>query len=99
MIYVLIDHDVYARGRQIVIIAIDGTRRYERNNRYNVNARCLGVVRLVRCASCVSVHHINRSFYVPVDIQHTQCPCRFFPLERYKLCGYKTTTQRFYIVV
>ena len=22
-------------------------------------------------------------------IQHTQCPCRWFTLERYKLCGHK----------
>ena len=33
----------------------------------------------------------NRSL-LPVDIQHTQCPCRFFLLlvERYKLCGRNT---------
>ena len=39
----------------------------------------------------------NKPFFVPVDIQHTQCPCRFF-LERYKLCGHKITTQGYYIL-
>ena len=34
-----------------------------------------------------------KPLFVPVDIQHTQCPCRFFLLERYKLCGHKTTTE------
>ena len=34
-------------------------------------------------------------FYIAVDIQHTQCPYRFFLLDTctYKLCGHKTTTQ------
>ena len=27
-----------------------------------------------------------KPFFLPVDIQHTQCPCRFFLLERHKLC-------------
>ena len=36
--------------------------------------------------------------FLPVDIQHTQCPRRFFILliERNKLSGHKTTTQRYY---
>ena len=34
----------------------------------------------------------DRPFFPPVDIQQTQCPCRLFLLERYKLCGHKTTT-------
>ena len=37
-----------------------------------------------------------------VDIQHTQqCSCRFFLLliERYKLCGDKTTTHKTYYIV
>ena len=45
---------------------------------------------------CVCVLHI-KLFFLPVDIQHTQCPCRFLLLERYRLCGHKTTTQRYYI--
>ena len=32
---------------------------------------------------CVCVLHIKPVF-LPVDIQHTQCPCRFFLLQRYK---------------
>ena len=32
--------------------------------------------------------------FLPVDIQHTQCPCRFIPDRySYKLCGHKTTTE------
>ena len=31
------------------------------------------------------VLHIKPSF-LPVDIQHTQCPCRFFILKRYQFC-------------
>ena len=46
---------------------------------------------------CVWVLHI-KPFFQPVDIQLTQCPCRFFLLERYKLCGHKTTAQRYYLV-
>ena len=53
-------------------------------------ARTLGVVD-------VCVVHI-KPFFLSVNIQHTQCPCRFFLLERYKLCGHKTTTQRYYIL-
>ena len=41
----------------------------------------------------VCVLHI-KPFFLPVDVQHTQCPCLFFLLEIYKLCGHKTTTQR-----
>ena len=29
------------------------------------------------------------SLYIPVDIQRNQCPCRFFILEKYKLCARK----------
>ena len=47
---------------------------------------------------CVWVLH-TKPFFQPVDIEHTQCPCRFFILERYKLCGHKTTTQRYDIVM
>ena len=47
---------------------------------------------------CVCVLHI-KPFFLPVDIQHTQCSCRFFLLERCKLCGHKPTTQRYYIVI
>ena len=46
------------------------------------------------CALCVvssvCVLHI-KPFFLPVDIQQTPCPCRFFLLlvERYKLCDHK----------
>ena len=40
----------------------------------------------------VCVLHIQ-PFFLPVDMQHTLCPYRFFILERYKLCGNKTMTQ------
>ena len=42
----------------------------------------------------VCVLHI-KAFFLPVDTQNTRCPCRFFLLERYKLCGHKTTTQQY----
>ena len=35
------------------------------------------------------------TFLTPM--QHTPCPCRSFILERYKLYGHKTTTQRHYM--
>ena len=38
-------------------------------------------------------------YFLPVDIELTQCPCRFFLLERFNLCGHKTTTQRYYIAM
>ena len=41
------------------------------------------------------VLHI-KPFSLPLDkqrVQHTQCLCRFFLLERYKLCDHKNTTQ------
>ena len=41
-----------------------------------------------RLYRCVCVPHV-KPFLLPVDIQHTQCPCRFFLLERYKVCGHK----------
>ena len=28
-------------------------------------------------------------YFLPVDIQHTQCSCRIFSLERFKLCDHK----------
>ena len=34
-----------------------------------------------------------KPFFLPVDIQHTQCPCRFFIRERYKLCRHKCKAQ------
>ena len=34
----------------------------------------------------------TKPFFLPVDIRHTQCPCRFVLLERHKFCGHKTTT-------
>ena len=37
---------------------------------------------------CRCVLHIE-PFFLLVDIQRTQCPCRLFLLERYKLCGDK----------
>ena len=40
----------------------------------------------------VCVLHI-KPFFLPVDIQHSQSPCRFFLLERCKFCGHKTTTE------
>ena len=43
------------------------------------------------CPGC-GVLHI-KPFFLLVDIQHTQCPRWFFILERYTLCGHKTTTQ------
>ena len=43
-------------------------------------------------SGCACVLHV-RPFFLLVDIQHTQCPRQFFILERYKLCGHKTTTQ------
>ena len=46
----------------------------------------------------VWVLHI-KPFFQPVDIQHTQCPCRFFLLERYKLCDHKTATHRYYHII
>ena len=45
-----------------------------------------------KCSSSVCVLHI-KAFFRPVDIQHTQCPCRFFILERYELCGPRPTPQ------
>ena len=48
--------------------------------------------------TCVCVLHI-KPFFPPVDIQHIQCPCRFFLLKRYKLSGHKTTTRRYYYIV
>ena len=48
---------------------------------------------------CVCVLHIKTPVFLPVDTQHTQCPCRFFFLERYKLCDHKTTTQRYHVVM
>ena len=47
---------------------------------------------------CVCVLHIAL-FFLPVDIHHTQCPCRFLLLKRYKLCGHNTTTHKYYIIV
>ena len=41
------------------------------------SARALGVLD-------VCVLHIE-PFFLLVDIQHTQCPCQFFLLEKYKL--------------
>jgi len=46
---------------------------------------------LVPVYRLLKVLRIKPSF-LPVDIQHTQCPCRFFILERYQFCGHKTTT-------
>ena len=40
-----------------------------------------------------------KPFLLPIDIQHTQCPCRFLLLEKCKLCGHKTTTYRCYRVL
>ena len=40
-----------------------------------------------------------KPFFLPVDIQHTHCPCRFFLLERCKLCGHENMIQGYYIVV
>ena len=42
-------------------------------------------------ACIVCVLHI-KPFFLLVDIQHNQCPCRFFILARHKLCGHTTTT-------
>ena len=41
---------------------------------------CVCSLRYTRC---------HRFFYLPIDIQHIKCQCRFFILERYKLCGHK----------
>ena len=38
-------------------------------------------------ALSVCVLHI-KPFFLPVDIQHTQCPCRFFLLEIYTSSTY-----------
>ena len=46
---------------------------------------------------CVfSIIHV-KTFFPPVDIQYTQCPCGVFILERYKLCGHKL--RHMYIVM
>ena len=44
---------------------------------------------------CFRLSVLIKSFFDPSTSQHTQCPCRFFILERYNLCGNKTTTQRY----
>ena len=50
---------------------------------------------LFSVAGCGCVLHV-KSFILPVDIQHNQCPCRF---SRYiQNCGHKTTPQRYYVV-
>ena len=42
---------------------------------------------------------LQKLCFLLVGIQHTQCPCWFFLLERRKLCSHKMTTQRYYIVM
>ena len=44
-------------------------------------------------SSTVCVLHI-KPFFLLVDIHHALYPCRFFLMERYKLCGHKTTIQK-----
>ena len=34
-----------------------------------------------------------KAFFLPVDIQHTQCPRSFFILKRHKFYGHKATIQ------
>ena len=46
--------------------------------------------RQIVCVLCV-LH--MKPFFPLIDIQPTQCPRWSFTLERYKLCGHKTTTQ------
>ena len=65
---------------------------------------CLVLVGIIYSVSSVSISsvfviHIKKPVFLPIDIQHTQCPCRFFLLGRYELCGHKTTTQRYHIVM
>ena len=46
----------------------------------------------------VCVFHI-KPFFLPVDMQHNQCPCGFFLLLRCKFCGHRTTTRIYYILM
>ena len=41
--------------------------------------------------------HIEQLLLLPGDIPHNHCACRFYVLEWYKICGHKTTTQRYCI--
>ena len=35
---------------------------------------------------------------LPVDIEHNQCPCRFFdPRRNTSVCGHNATPQRYYV--
>ena len=45
------------------------------------------------CPRCVCVLHI-KPLFLPVDIQHTHCACRFFgPREVQALCSQKYATE------
>ena len=44
---------------------------------------------MVNVSMCVCLS--NQTVRLLVDIQHNQCPCWFFLVERYKLCAHKTT--------
>ena len=80
-----------AKGR---LVCDEGRRRWR-----SVQARGKTSKGTASVDGSVCVVHI-KPFFLPVDIQHTQCPCRFFLLEWYKLCGHKkNTTQRYYIVM
>ena len=59
-------------------------------------AGCRRVERTVSCytfliqSSQVCAWVLFKPLFLPIGIQHTQCPCSFI---QYKLCGHKTTTQ------
>ena len=42
----------------------------------------------------VFLNTTSKSLFLSVDIQHTRRPCRFFILQRCKLCGHETSTPR-----
>ena len=66
--------------------------RYDRNSRSKVLAAVVNWCEFLGgvCVVCVLRIYLDR-FFLPVDIQHNQCPCRFFYPS---LCGHKTTKQR-----
>lgn len=56
-----------------------------------VNLRPSAVAHYVEVQVCVCFH--LKTFFLPVDIEHTQCPRGFFILEKYKFCGHKASIQ------
>ena len=43
--------------------------------------------RMINVHAACMLFHIE-PFFLPMDIKHTPCPCWFFVLGRYKLCGH-----------